>query len=260
MNFLKIITSAALTALCLSSCSGSADESTDEFTDEKTYAETLSDNLDAGQYYIDMVISGTDYETDMPCIMIENGSDGYVSMTLSGVVTEFYTVDSATYMIMEDICCYQLTDETGGFGNGFLKIGEGDSLTDTSSQDGIVTEIYTSSGDSSESANETYTFTFDEESGDLLSFTAKSDNETTTADINSISWEGSEIVMPDITGWSDISNENIDEDTQLKITLYFMGVTEQMLEDNGTTFDEAIKLSDEELNDLLDKMEIDIYN
>lgn len=242
------------------SASASASDDTAASSDNSdTLARQLSDNLDLGEYAIDMVISGDGYDSAMPCKMTAKDGSGFVSMTVSGVYTEFYTVDGVTYMLMPDIACYEITGDEGSFsGNAFVKVSDDDVLTDTYTEDGRITEVFSSLD--SDGSTETYTFVFDEEELTLISLTAETADGTTLTEINSISLSGVDIELPDLSGWQNVSDtDSVDDVTYMKLTLYYMGITEEMVEEAGYTFDEIAAMDESELNDLLSEMGVDIY-
>jgi hypothetical protein len=254
MNFTKAMAViSAFSLIAASGCSSTANKSTKN-QDTKTLAEELSDNLDSGMYSLDMTISGTDYTTEMPCKICEADGDGYVYMEISGIPTEFYTVDSQTYMLFSDIKCYQITEDSGSFGNVLFKIGEGDTLTSTDTADGKTTEVYTSTSDSSDEKS-TYPFVFDEETGTLESFKSVSGDTTTEISVSSVSWDNVKIEMPDLSDWADISDtDSLDETTQNKFALYCMGVTEDIMQEKGYSYDDFDKLTDDDIQALIDDM------
>lgn len=256
MNISKAL--AVLAAVSLVSCGSSAKENSSASAKEetKTLAEQLTENLENGKYAIDMVIVD-ESGTEMPCKMSAKDGNGYVSMTTDGVLSEFYTVDSKTYLLLPDINCFQITEQTNNFGNILFVIGEGDTLSKSETKNGETTEIYTSDNSGEK---ETYTFVFDEESGDLKNFKSVTAEGTRTITVNSISFNGTDIKLPDISGWSDFSDLSaLDKQTQIKLSLYFMGVTEEDVEKAGYTLKQLSEMTDEELAAALLELGADIF-
>jgi hypothetical protein len=242
----------------MTGCGSDANSAASTDTDE-TLAEKLADNLGAGTYTVEMTISGDGYSTDMPCTMTACGGNGYVTMTIGGVYTEFYTVDGATYMVFPDIKCYQPTDDSGDFVNGLFVIGEGDSLTGSKTSDGKVTETYSSTD--SEGEKETYTFVFDEKTELPVSFKSESEDETTSIVFGDVKWTADEISLPDLSGWVDVSDtDSLDESAQMKFSLYCLGVTEEDLKAQGYSYDDLDSLSDGEFSDLLGENGLNIFS
>ena len=129
----KFVRAAAVTAAAVmfAGC-GSSDSSSEnsEPISDRTLAADFSDHLNNGDYDISMTITGDTAISGTKCRMIRHGSDGLVSMDNNDVYTEFYTVDGQSYMVMPVIQCYRTSDETGSFGNAFIRIGKGDDLFD----------------------------------------------------------------------------------------------------------------------------------
>lgn len=264
MDFSKVMAIVSAAAvLGLSGCGKSADSSAAEDRDanaaeEQTLAEQLTDNLKTGNYAIDMVISGDEYGGDMPCKLVAKDGNTLTAMTYGGVYTEFYTIGNESYMLMPDICFYQATDEKSGLLDGLFVIGEGDTISGVETADGVTTEIYTSTDDSG--VKDTYTYLFDEETGELMSLEAVNGEESVSVTVNSINFSGADIKLPDLTGWQDMADvEKLDAKEQMKLTLYYMGVTEEQLEESGYTYDDLAEMSDEELNEAFAKLGINIF-
>jgi hypothetical protein len=159
-------------------------------------------------------------------------------------------------MLMPDINCYQITEDEGEFGNALFVIGEGDTLQSESTSDGVVTEVYVSDGDD---GKETYTFNFNEESGQLESFESETDSGVTSIEINSINFTGTDIALPDLDGWQLISEDETDEIAQLKLALYYMGVTEEMITEAGYTYEDIAAMSSDERTQFLSDMGVNVY-
>lgn len=240
-------------AVMLCSCGSGADSSSGDGgskTQADTLAQRFSDKLDAGEYDIEMRVSGNLYESEMKCHMWGRDGDGCVAMDDGGVHTEFLTVDNETYMLVPDVQCYELFDSSGGFGNTFVKIGKGDELQSSDTKDGKVTEVYTGDG------GEVFTFVFDEESGSLKTFTAERESGTTRTEIDSISWECSGVDMPDLSEWADVGESAMVSDvTQLKFSLYIAGgVTEEDVLAAGYTYEQICQMDLDERNKVTDEL------
>lgn len=246
MNFSKVIVTVSAAAVFgLGGCGKSQDGSSADSQNtaaEQTLAERLTDNLQAGNYAIDMVISGDAYGGDMPCRLVAKDGNTLTAMTYGGVYTEFYTVGNESYMLIPDICFYQATEEKSGLLDGLFVIGEGDTISEIETADGVTTEIYTSTDDSG--VKDIYTYRFDEETGDLMSLEAVNGEESLSVTVNSINFSGADIKLPDLTGWQDMSDtEKLDAEEQMKLTLYYMGVTEEQLEESGYTYEALAAMS-----------------
>lgn len=266
MRSLIIFAMTAAAALTFAGCDEGSDGSSSESGEnavendsESTLAEKLTANIATGNYAMDLLVTGGSYGEDMPYKLIASDGDIKVAMTYQGVYTEFYTVDGQTYMIIPDICFYEKSDGSAMPIDSLFVIGEGDTLSSASTEDGTVTEVYTSSDDSD--GQDTYTFTFDEESGELKSFKAENGGSEISVEVNSVNWVGAEIELPDLTGWKDISDvEGLDDADKLKLSLYYMGVTEEKLAEAGYTYDQLAELSDDELKELLTELGVNIFN
>ncbi len=214
-----------------------------------TLARQLSDGLDKGEYDITMVMKGTKYGSDLTCHIWGRDGDGCVANEHDGIYTEFLTVDGETYLLVPEVKCYELFDESGGFGNVFLKIGEGDELVSSDVSGGEVTEVYSDSVDK-------YTFVFDESTGYLKTFTAETEAGTTVTEIESFSWECKGVDMPDLSEWSDVGdNAMVSDIAQLKFSLYVTGgVTEADVNAAGYTYEEICQMDLDERNKVTDKL------
>ncbi len=227
MKRLCCLLTAALCACTLFSCSAKEDKT--------SLALDVSKKLDAGVYQIDMIIKEDNAE-QMPCVIKANGSDGTICMDEGGIYTEIYTVDLKTYVLFPEVECYQLTADEGAFGNALFKITEGDKEVSSKTEDGKITEEYTSQGGS-------YTFVFDSEDKSLESFSSDADGRHIDITVNSLTFNDEKITLPDISGWADISGSaSVDEVTAMKFSLYTQGITADMLSGAGYTIEEFVKL------------------
>ncbi len=251
----KRLCSIALTAVMLCSCGGNGSEKNDFGKKEKpasdiTLAKQFSDKLDQGTYDITTHVSGDKYTAEMKCHMWGRDGDGGVSMDDNGVYTEFITIDGGTYMLVPAVECYELMDQSGGFGNAFIKIGDDDKLESSDVKDGEVTEVY------SNEEGEKFTFVFDEKNGELKTFTAERESGKTITEIDSLSWECKGVELPDLSTWSDVGeNAMISDVTQLKFSLYVAGgITEDDVKAAGYTYEQICQMDLEERNKITDEL------
>lgn len=250
----KRLCALALAALMLCSCGGEkkgAEKTKKEKpASELTLAQQFSDKLDGGKYDITMNVTGKNYADGMKCRMWGRDGDGGVSMEDNGVYTEFITIDGGTYMLVPEVECYELMDESGGFGNAFIKIGDDDKLVSSDVADGEVTEVF------SNEEGDKFTFVFDEKKGELKTFTAEREAGTTVTEIESMSWDCKGVELPDLSTWSDVGeNAAISDITQLKFSLYIAGgVTEDDVIAAGYTYEQICAMDLEERNKITDEL------
>ena len=141
-------------------------------------------------------------------------------------------------------------DESGGFGNAFIKIGDDDKLVSSDVADGEVTEVF------SNEEGDKFTFVFDEKKGELKTFTAEREAGTTVTEIESMSWDCKGVELPDLSTWSDVGeNAAISDITQLKFSLYVAGgVTEDDVIAAGYTYEQICAMDLEERNKITDEL------
>lgn len=242
--YLLILSSAVL----LTACGGA--ENKDTANTEKTLAQQMSEKLDAGEYDVDYTVSSDEDNTKIRCHMYGSGGDGCVTMDKDGVYTEFYTVDDKTYMLVPEVECYELIDESGGFGNAFIKLGKGDILTDSETNGSEITETY------SDENGGKYIFVFDKDTQMLKSFTSADGEKTTFTEVENMSWEHEKITLPDISDWKDVGeNAMVDEVTQLKFSLYISGgVTESDVNAAGYSYEEICGMDIEQRKEVTEKL------
>ena len=222
----KRLCALALAALMLCSCGGEkkgAEKTKKEKpASELTLARQFSDKLDGGKYDITMKVTGKNYADGMKCRMWGRRS----------------------------VECYELMDESGGFGNAFIKIGDDDKLVSSDVADGEVTEVF------SNEEGDKFTFVFDEKKGELKTFTAEREAGTTVTEIESMSWDCKGVELPDLSTWSDVGeNAAISDITQLKFSLYVAGgVTEDDVIAAGYTYEQICAMDLEERNKITDEL------
>lgn len=233
---------------------GSSDSSSEnsEPISDRTLAADFSDHLNNGDYDISMTITGDTAISGTKCRMIRHGSDGLVSMDNNDVYTEFYTVDGQSYMVMPVIQCYRTSDETGSFGNAFIRIGKGDDLFDVQENDDSVIEVYTST---SGGVREKFTFTFEKPALKLTKVVSESEKNVITTDISDVSYESEPIELPDFTEWDNISDDvSISDVTQIKFSLYTRGIDPDMVAAAGYTYKELAKMPSEQTDSIAEEI------
>lgn len=259
--------SAAVLAASLGGCSKSEAESSAAGSqasseENKTLTEKMMENMKAGEYSIDITVSGLESSGDTDCKITAHDGKTFTSLNYGGIYTEFYSIDDKTYLLMPDVNFYQISDESKPFADGLFSIGEGDSLSSAKTENGETTEIYTSVDSTAESGStdEKFTFVYDEETGELKSITSETSSGTTEVTVNSINWSGADINLPDLTGWEDMSDsENLDHKSQLKLSLYYMGITEEDLDKAGYTYDDLADMDDDKLAEALSDLGVNIF-
>ena len=253
---IRTICICASAALALSSCGGSDyKKTTSENDDIKTLAEQLTENINSGVFSIDLNI--TNESTTSPCKVTSNKESSYVAMSDNGVYTEFYSIGDEGYMLFPDINFYKKGDSTmygSDFISSMLTISEGDTLSKRADENGKIIEVYTSAPNESRES-ESYSFTFDEESGTIKSITASSAEGIIKFDINSINFVGADIRLPDLDGWKNL-DDAMDEASALKYTLYCSyGLTEDVLTENGYSYEKLTEMTDQEIEKLIEEIE-----
>ena len=230
----------ALTAAALilfSGCGSNSEKSSETAStpaEPKTLAEELCSRLDKGEYDLTITVSGDMYDSDLTCHMWGRDGDGSVAIDDGGVHTEFCTVDNETYLLLPAVKCYELIDSSGGYGNTFIKLGEGDTLESTDTLDGEIVETYTGAGGSGH-----FVFTFDEQTKKLKTFRTTTELGESLTTVKDISFTCTGVELPDLTGWDNVSEgEMVSETAQLKFSLYLSGgVTEEDVLAAGYTYD-----------------------
>lgn len=241
-------------AAVLTGCEGKTEgeNSSESIAVQKTGAAVISERLDKDDYDISLRVLG---ETADPveCRIIRNGSDGIVTMKRSGVYSEFYTIAGESVMLLPDIRCYRNIDGQNTFGNAFIKLGKGDMLFDITENKGEITEVYKPSDSS---VKEVYYFTFDKETGALKRAVTESlGAETVTTNVESIVWSSEPVTMPDLTGWDNISDDaDITDIAAIKVSFYTRGITPEMVEKEGYTYEQLAQMEPEETDEISRKI------
>lgn len=212
---------------------------------QQTLAARFSERLDCDDY--DVTIRTDDVESRI----IRSGNNGFVQMTSDGIESEFYNVNGSSYLLLPEIKCFRRIAGQGTFGNAFVKLGEKDMLFDITETDTEITEVYKPTYSN---LKETYYFTFDKATGEIKRAVTKEDGaEEVVTEVLSMVWKADEVELPDLTGWDDISDDAAVSDVaSMKFVFYRKGITPDMVEKAGYTFEQIAQMSTEESDELAD--------
>lgn len=214
---------------------------------QQTLAARFSERLDCDDYDV------TIRSDDVVSRIVRSGNNGCVTMTSDGIESEFYNVNGSSYLLLPEIKCFRRLAGQGTFGNAFVKLGEKDMLFDITETDTEITEVYKPTYSN---LKETYYFTFDKATGEIKRAVTKEDGaEEVVTEVLSMVWKADEIEMPDLTGWDDISDDaDVSDATSMKFIFYRKGITPDMVEKAGYTFEQIAHMSTEESDALADKI------
>ena len=230
-------------ALILAGCGkGKQPQQTDDGTInqvQKTLAARLSDRLDCDDY------DATIRTGDVVSRIIRSGNNGFVAMNSDGIYSEFYNVNGASYLLLPEIKCYRRIAGYSTFGNAFVKLGEKDMLFDITETDTEITEAYKPMNSN---LQETYYFTFDKATGEIKRAVTKEEGAAeVVTEVDTLIWEASDIDLPDLTGWEDVSDDAAVSDiAAAKFFFYKQSITPDMTEKAGYTYEELAKLDPDE--------------
>lgn len=248
----------------------------DSKVEEGGLAKAYSEKLKGGEFVFDMTLS-TDMTGEMPCKISSKGKNYHVTMTAMGVNMDIYTVDGKTYTLMPDAKLYQVAEgedmEDVGVDVDEFILSDDYKYVETKEEDGMTVEVFTAPamdievesgvelevGDDDDSANNTVSYYFDADQNLKKIVTESSISGNSTVTVNSLAYECEDIVLPDLTGWTESKEgEELDEETQMKLSLSMLGVTEDMVTDAGYTYAQLAEMEDEELMSALEKMGVDL--
>lgn len=222
--------------------------------EEKTYAEQFTEKLENGGFSIGFTISknGSDASFEVSV----NRDMYFAAMESDGIYSEFYSDDGLenVYMAFPEIKCYSPA-ENGSYIPGIFELNKGNALSSVQTEDGKVTEVYVLSDVSGQKS--VCTFVFDEETGDPIEFRNDLDGDENDSYIvfSSVDWKCPDIVFPDFSEWTDISDTaNLTSAEEIKISLYFYGITEEELKEKGYTYEDLAELGSDELSAVYDDL------
>lgn len=246
-------------------------------TDGGELAKAYTDKLNSGTFEIDMTISSSLLGDDTPCSIAVKDGNYKVSLTMMGIAAEMYIVDGKAYTLMPDAQLYQTMDDIdiNSLGVDTFALDDGAEYVETTEEDGYTVETYNipvsidaESGvevDNSSSLTTETKYYFDS-NGDLKKITTSGDiSGDTTVTIDSLKFDDVEdIVMPDISDWTEMTDDaELDEETQMKLSLSMLGVTEEALTEAGYTYAQLAEMDDEEIMAVLEELGVsmdDILN
>ena len=245
-------------AVCAACCAGlftgcgdggtTSPEQGDISLNKKTLAAELSDRLDTEDYELRFTICDRS-STETVCRIVRSGKDGLVAMDSAEIYSEFYTVGGKKYMLLPVIKCYKKIGEESSFGNAFIKLGENDMLYNIEETENEITEIYKPS---ESSLRETYYFTFDKSTGAIKKAVTEDNGVLSVITrIESLDWRTETVALPDLDDWFDFSDDVLVSDvTALKVSYYTRGITPEMVEKAGYTYEQISKFDPDKIEEV----------
>lgn len=217
----------------------------------KAYTDKLND-----EFKIDMTVS-SDLTGELPCEFASKDGNFYVKTSMMGINTEVYVVDSKAYMLLTDMKAYQIQEDVDleEMGVNAFALDDSSKYVETKEEDGMTVEVYTVEQDSVEA---TVSYYFDE-AQNIKKIVSESDLANSTSVFNSIEYECDDIVLPDLTDWTEMKDgEELDPELQMKLSLSMFGVTEEMVAEAGYTYAQLAEMDDAQLEEALKKMGVDL--
>ncbi|MGN0622898.1 MAG: hypothetical protein ACI4JA_02990 [Oscillospiraceae bacterium] len=247
----------------------------DSKVEEGGLAKAYTEKLNSGEFAFDMTVS-SDMTGEIPCSMAAKNGNFHVTMAMMGMNIEIYIVDGKAYTLMPEAKLYEVSEDIDldEMGLDTFTLDEDYKYVETKEEDGMTVEVYTvpsegfdisgleseeESSESDESSNDTVSYYFDADGNLKKIVTVSSLAGTTTVTVNSLAFECDDIVLPDLSDWVESKEgEELDPETQMKVTLSMFGVTEEMVKDAGFTYAQLAELEDEELMEALSEMGVDL--
>ena len=261
-------------------------EASDSAAREVRLAEVYTANINRGEFTIDMTINAP-MVGEMPCVVWAKDGNYYSQANSMGLNAEVYIVDGTGYMIIPDAGIYYDMVEMGimdleDMGVNTLALDASCEYVETREEDGMTVEVYnatytddyeleiddsadTPQDSQTEDSEEDYTFVmtiayyFDDNDRLVKAVTSDELTGETTVTINSLEWTCEDIVLPDLAGLTEMTEDTqLTEEQQLRLNLAALGVTEEMLTEAGYTYEDILALSDEEAMTVLADLGVDI--
>ena len=245
----------------------SSDDTHEETVDTKgEYTKAYTEKLKKGVYAMDATVT-TSMFGETPLSFKVNGEDLYVKMSTMGIDVEVYQKEGKSYNLMPQMKTYVVskatTLEQQGVNN--YALNDGAEYLGNESEEGLIVEKYklpilTVSSDISldisidaGSYECKYYYT---KSGDLKKIFVNSPSTgETTVEINSLSFEDVTIELPDLTDWTEMTQgEKLDKVATIKMGLAVYGVTDEMVEKAGYTYEQLAEMDEQEVTEVLTKI------
>ena len=247
--------------------SSKADESsTAEYKNEiGELTKAFSENLRTKPYTMEFEISAN--TTTVSGKMSRDGNKVKMKANLGGLDVDAYVIDGKVYMLLPSVKAYTVSDN----GNDLKNIGVNDYSLDTRAEyrsteekDGYICETYAVPAAKNtpadykfdEKIDKIVTYCYDKSTKKPVKMIGKSPiTGETTIKFTKVEFDIPEIVMPDITGWTEIKEgEKLDPSTQMKLTITSLGITDEMIKKSGYTFDQLVKMTTRESSEALLKI------
>lgn len=232
-------------------------------------AKAYSDKIASGVFDIEATITNS-FTGEMPFTMAVNGSDFHVIMSVFGMNMNIYSVGGETYTVIPATEMYIKGEavDLSEMNLDAYALDDNYSYIETVEEDGFVIEKYSVKSDISFSGEDGVEVSTDEEAstgtadyyfdadGNLKKVISSSElSGDVTVEFTKLEFDNVTIELPDMEGWTEIADESdlgpVDE---VKMRLGMMGITKQMVEDAGYTYEQLAELDDDALEEAIGKI------
>ena len=229
-----------------------------------------------GQAYNDKISAGkiqmeakVDMMGNQPVIVEKNGSDMHMQMSLFGMNLNIYQIGDKCYNLIpaskmymsipaEQAAMYTENDYADGIADGsvFVESYEEDGFTVekyTVKQEMVVSLAEGVSMDMDESAQESTALYYFDADGNLKKIVTQGMMDT-TVEFTKLAFEDVPVEMPDLSGWEEVTQDSITPVNQVKLTAGMIGITKEMIEDAGYTYESIAEMDEDKQNEVIQKI------
>ena len=228
-----------------------------------------NDKVSAGNVQMEAKI---DMMGDQPVIMEKNGDNIHMKMSLFGMNLDIYQVDGKCYNLIpasemyiiipeEQAAMYTENDYADG-------IADGSVFVESYEEDGFTVEKYTVkeemvvslaegvSMDMEDTAQESTVLYYFDSDGNLKKIVTQGMMDT-TVEFTKLAFEDVPVEMPDLSGWEEVTQDSITPVNQVKLTAGMMGITKEMIEAAGYTYEQIAEMDEDKQQEVIEKIAAD---
>ncbi len=249
-----------------------ADDSPEPSGEAGELVKAYSEKASAYTFVIEGTIN-TDLTGEMPFSLTAKDGNYCVKASTMGITAESYFVDGKAYVVLPDMMAYSIEDGLS-LDDQDVNIYIADdnySFVETKTDGDYTVEVYTAKNADIELgegveledpsvAQSTVSYYFDGD-GNLAKVVEDSGiiGEITT-EFTKIDFENvPDVTLPDLTGYTEMTDDTeLDEETQMKMALNMLGITEEQLTEAGYTYAQLAEMSDEELQKVFEDLGVDL--
>ncbi len=236
---------------------------------EGALGKAFTEKINTGVYDIEGVMT-SEFTGETPVVMTYNNNDFHVIVSMLGTNIEMYGVDGKIYQVVPAAQMYSIMDDDDAAQLNISSYGldENYKFKGTSEKDGYTVESYdvfakveAAEGVTVEQSDEPdgsadYYFDSDGELKKIVTSLPLMGD--TTIEFTKVSFDDVKIELPDMSSWQEFKQgDELSDADKIRMQLGVFGITKEMVEKAGSTYEDFAKLDEDAQRELVKKIAAD---